>query len=496
MRSISEQQIMALAPNANAAANGRRISAGGGFVSRMASGDDTFYMGECRGSGKSNYMVSADFLEEGQPVFRCSCPSRQFPCKHALALLFEMAAGKDFPKGEIPPDIITKRQKRENREGKKADRTEEGKAGTRSSGSSGTGKAARAAKIKKLKKQSEGLELMRQLTGALMENGLAAMGSASLKNYRDLSRQLGDYYLPGPQTCINGLILEMEAYQKDSDPAHYKNAVEILKKLRALEKKAEVYLQERIQSDNPEAGDDLLYEELGGIWKLGQLNELGLKKEDARLLQLAFRVYYDEARKEYIDQGFWADADTGEVAVTYNYRPLKALKYVKQEDSCFDLLKVPVLTYYPGEPENGRNPHGFNRRIRWDKAEFLTPDRSLYAGLKELSYPNLSQAVKAVKNQLKNTLADDYCVLLLAFDIIGTREGQYYLRDQEGKEILLACRTGWEDPLAVLAAVPDPNRSLRSQSLLGLMAYDRETHKMVLHPLSILTEDGIIRLLY
>ncbi len=45
MRSFSEQQIAAFAPNANAVSNGRKISAGGGFVSRMRSEDDSFYMG-------------------------------------------------------------------------------------------------------------------------------------------------------------------------------------------------------------------------------------------------------------------------------------------------------------------------------------------------------------------------------------------------------------------------------------------------------------------
>ena len=59
MRSFSEQQIGALAPNANALSNGRKISGGGGFVSRMRSEDDTFYMGECKGRGKSNYVVSS-----------------------------------------------------------------------------------------------------------------------------------------------------------------------------------------------------------------------------------------------------------------------------------------------------------------------------------------------------------------------------------------------------------------------------------------------------
>ena len=119
MRTVKDQEILALAPNANAVSNARKISSSGGFVTRMRSGDDTFYMGECKGSGKKNYVVSADYGDEAQPVFRCTCPSRQFPCKHSLALLFEMAGGKEFAVGDIPQDILDKRQKKEAREAKK-----------------------------------------------------------------------------------------------------------------------------------------------------------------------------------------------------------------------------------------------------------------------------------------------------------------------------------------------------------------------------------------
>ena len=84
MRTFSEQQIASLAPNANALTNGRKISAGGGFVSRTRSEDDSFYMGECKGSGKSNYVVSADFADEEKPVFRCSCQIGRASCRERV----------------------------------------------------------------------------------------------------------------------------------------------------------------------------------------------------------------------------------------------------------------------------------------------------------------------------------------------------------------------------------------------------------------------------
>lgn len=45
---------------------------------------DSLVFGRCQGSGKTPYQVSVDLAE---PAFKCSCPSRKFPCKHGLALL-------------------------------------------------------------------------------------------------------------------------------------------------------------------------------------------------------------------------------------------------------------------------------------------------------------------------------------------------------------------------------------------------------------------------
>lgn len=45
---------------------------------------DALVWGKCQGSGRTPYQVSVDLAG---PVFRCTCPSRKLPCKHALALL-------------------------------------------------------------------------------------------------------------------------------------------------------------------------------------------------------------------------------------------------------------------------------------------------------------------------------------------------------------------------------------------------------------------------
>lgn len=54
--------------------------------------------GLCRGSGSKPYTTVVDLTG---PAFRCSCPSRKFPCKHALSLLTLWAAG-NVPEGPEP----------------------------------------------------------------------------------------------------------------------------------------------------------------------------------------------------------------------------------------------------------------------------------------------------------------------------------------------------------------------------------------------------------
>ena len=46
--------------------------------------------GLCQGSGANPYQVAVDIAG---PAYKCSCPSRKIPCKHALGLLFLVADG-------------------------------------------------------------------------------------------------------------------------------------------------------------------------------------------------------------------------------------------------------------------------------------------------------------------------------------------------------------------------------------------------------------------
>ena len=57
--------------------------------------------GECQGSGANPYRVVVDAGDQG---YKCTCPSRKFPCKHSLALMWISASQpNDFsPSDQIP----------------------------------------------------------------------------------------------------------------------------------------------------------------------------------------------------------------------------------------------------------------------------------------------------------------------------------------------------------------------------------------------------------
>lgn len=484
MERITEQQILSMAPNSTAVANARKISAKGGFVSLSKTADETFFMGECKGSGKSNYTVSVDFFEEGTPICRCSCPSRQFPCKHGLALLFEIEQKKEFALCELPDSIREKREKQEKKAAKAASSEGEDKSASKPK------KTSKAARVKKMKKQLEGIAVLRKLMDSLLASGLGAFTGVSLKSYRDLAKQLGDYYLPGPQILLNRLIIEGEAYQKDGKSVHQEQILQILVRLNTLMKKSEAYLKEKIEHDDGEDDDSVLYEELGGIWTLERLKQLGRSRENVNLLQLAFYVYLDDARNEWIDKGYYVDCDTGEIVTTCNYCPVKALKYVKREDSIFQKIHIPTLIYYPGNA---------NPRVRWEWAEFEPVTGETRTAVRELAEKDLAAAIKKVKNIIKNPLDAEDMAVLCAYRRIGIlKEGEsltYVMEDESGNRIALNNGRGEEDTMSVLMQITDP-KLFADQVLLGKMFYDSDKKTMYMQPLCIVTDQKVVRLAY
>ncbi|WP_280456473.1 SWIM zinc finger family protein [Nocardia carnea] len=88
-----ENQVTALAPDTSSLTAARRLAAkwsGTGWCGNAL-------WGWCEGSGRSPYQTIVDL---SGPAFRCTCPSRKFPCKHAVSLLLLWSAGTVGETGE------------------------------------------------------------------------------------------------------------------------------------------------------------------------------------------------------------------------------------------------------------------------------------------------------------------------------------------------------------------------------------------------------------
>ncbi|MEU1313692.1 SWIM zinc finger family protein [Streptomyces tibetensis] len=95
-------QVLALAPDAASRKAGSKLGAAGPWSEAGCSDEGTVW-GLCKGSGSKPYQTIVDIADASGPAYKCTCPSRKFPCKHALGLLLLWAADDAVvPPGQAP----------------------------------------------------------------------------------------------------------------------------------------------------------------------------------------------------------------------------------------------------------------------------------------------------------------------------------------------------------------------------------------------------------
>jgi hypothetical protein len=82
-------RVLTLAPDAPSQRTAQALASAGSWPLTGAKERDALW-GECQGSAATPYRTAVDL---SGPAYQCSCPSRKFPCKHALALLLLWADG-------------------------------------------------------------------------------------------------------------------------------------------------------------------------------------------------------------------------------------------------------------------------------------------------------------------------------------------------------------------------------------------------------------------
>jgi SWIM zinc finger len=481
---IDEAFVDSQAPNAAAIKNARLVVIKKKLVGLFKSSDGSLLFGECKGSGEENYRPSADFSDTTKPVYRCTCPSHQFPCKHSLALLYAYAQGQKFADKEVPADITEKRTKIVQRtEKKKVEADKPRQVNT-------------SALKKKIETQMKGLDLLESLVNDLVRSGLGTLNSKSARRMEDQAKQLGDAYLPGAQNALHamtGLFYRSQISSQDElKPSErervYSAALDQLNRLQSLCKQGRKYLQSRLDDPElmPETETDIAAW-LGHAWQLRELKDAGLVQNNVELLQLAFNSHDDWTRGEFVETGVWMNLQTGSVQLTRNYRPYRAAKYIREDDSCFHVMICPELCIYPGN---------LNPRIRWETAEPRPAAITDYTRAREFAKTDLKAVIKDIKTQLKSPLGDRRPVALVKYRALGKAGEEVIIEDAAGERIVLA-DDGYPGDPATLPLLPMISPDVHhDQAMLVRFHHDLDTQKLRAKPLSIVTATDVVRLTY
>ena len=150
--------------------------------------NDRALWGHCQGSGKTPYQTAVDM---GEPAFKCSCPSRKFPCKHALALLLLYARHTDRFSAADAPDWLTNWLE-------KRDQNKETKATKTAKPAAPPDPAAQQKRLAaRQKKAADGLADLRLWLDDILRNGLVALRGNLNQRCRDMAKRMIDAQISG-----------------------------------------------------------------------------------------------------------------------------------------------------------------------------------------------------------------------------------------------------------------------------------------------------------
>jgi hypothetical protein len=159
----------------------------------MCGRSDTAAWGLCLGSGSTPYQVAVDIADL---AYKCSCPSRKIPCKHALGLLF-LLADAGVPAAEQPDWVREWLDTRANRAAVAATRAE------RSTEIDSEARARRVASREQ--KVAAGIDELDRWLRDLMRRGLDSTRGEGYRFWDAMGARLVDAQAGGLGRSVRGL---------------------------------------------------------------------------------------------------------------------------------------------------------------------------------------------------------------------------------------------------------------------------------------------------
>lgn len=197
------EKILALAPDASSAKNAKALASPRKWS--LLGYNEQAAWGECLGSGKNPYRTQIDLIE---PAFKCSCPSRKFPCKHSLGLFLLLANDNSKFSDNVPPEWVSSwldsRKQRKVKQAETAKKEVDPKT-----------QAKRAQK--RLDKVTAGVQDLELWLRDLMRQGLATVQGQSYSFWDATAARLVDAQAPGLARLVRqmgGIPFSGEGWQE------------------------------------------------------------------------------------------------------------------------------------------------------------------------------------------------------------------------------------------------------------------------------------------
>lgn len=319
--SLSLDKIEALAPDQGSLDAARKLLKPAGWPTLAEDGAGLIW-GECQGSGATPYRVC---VTEGDAGYKCSCPSRKFPCKHSLALMWLHADGKaTFSKGAAPDWVKDWLSRRRGPSAAPAANAEKPKASMAAvaepdaqpdvADPRAEARAAAARERNRLDREAAiagGLDELDTWIGDQIETGLAGFAAQAAQSCRTMAQRLVDAKASGLATRLDALPARLYALP---DIARPQAAVEELGLMHLL---AEAY---RHQDSLPPALKDDVRQTVGwNITREALLSDTGAERVTATWQVFAARSEVQPDRLRRIETWLYG---AGRFAVLIDFVPV------------------------------------------------------------------------------------------------------------------------------------------------------------------------------
>lgn len=189
---ISKETVMALAPDQASLNAASKLMKSAKWPLREVNA--ALAWGECQGSGANPYRVVIDLADYG---YKCTCPSRKFPCKHALALMWMYAEEPSSFSDSTTPSWVEDWLGRRRKSGE----------GAKKDAPSAAGKSLSAATLSEVEKAPDPKDAARAKVAA--EKRAAATRAALLDAMDDLEIWMADQL----RTGLMGLLSDLSRFR-------------------------------------------------------------------------------------------------------------------------------------------------------------------------------------------------------------------------------------------------------------------------------------------